>query len=438
MMTIIDKYVAKQLVFACVLAILVLSGPVVLVTLFKNLPSEAIFTELFWPSLYGIACMILYVSLPVPISIAIVWTYSRLASDSALIVFHSAGISTMGVRAPAFFVAACGAALGYAMSCFFAPHSANKIHDMLFSLRHDITPALLQEGKFNEISGGRQVIYFSKRVSRTEFSDVFINEVTDDYEEKAYYARSASFVRNADGSWIVLRDGSMQVTNPSHTEVRSLAFDQIVRPATRSGGPKLRRGDLFYDELAGFDFIRAAPSAFANPATAREWAKEAVKRFGFPPLAIIHTMLGLELLGVWGGLSGRLHHPTALVCATLMSAHVAIAVTAEYVARINATFAWVVVMMIVAELGAAVLIAMFRSGRFTRPVELRDASDVVAADFPDPVSVSLASPQPPFVEANPRRGLAFRHRTADRAPVPHRLSPPVPTRKSLEGLSDLP
>ncbi len=437
MMTIIDKYVAKQLVFACVLAILVLSGPVVLVTLFKDLPSEAIFTELFWPSLYGIACMILYVSLPVPIAVAIVWTYSRLASDSTLIVFHSAGISTLGVRAPAFLVATCGAILGYAMSCFFAPHSANKIHDMLFSLRHDITPALLQEGKFNEISGGRQVIYFTKRLSRTEFSDVFIKEVTDEHEEKAYYARSASFVRNADGSWIVLRDGSMQVTNPSRSEVRSLAFDQVVRPATRSGQPKLRRGDIFYDEIAGLDFIRAAASAFDSPVSSRQWAKEAVKRFGFPALAIIHTMLGLELLTVWGGLSGRMRHPTALVCAVIMSAHVAIAVSAELVSRINASFAWAVGMMIIAELGAAALIAMFRSGLLTRPVELRDASDLRAADFSDgPLPVTF--PTPPFVEANPRRTLAYRHRTTERPLLPHRLSPPVPTQKSLEGLSELP
>ena len=255
------------------------------------------------------------------------------------------------------------------MSCYFAPHSANKIHDMLFSLRHDITPALLHEGRFNALSGGRQVIYFSKRLSSTEFSDVFIKEVTDDNEEKAYYARSASFVRMTDESWIVLREGSMQILKSSRSDVRSLAFDQIVRPATRSGIPKLRRGDIFYDEIAGFDFVRAGAAARDTPKSSREWAQEAVKRFGFPALAIIHTMLGLELLAMWGGLSSRVRHPTALIGALIISFHLVIAVSAENIGRFNAGFAWVVVAMIVAEAGVALLLASIRS-RAVQPPEM--------------------------------------------------------------------
>lgn len=234
MISIIDKFIVKQVVFACALAILILSGPTIVVSLIKHLPSDAIFSEFFLPSLYGIACMILYVTLPVPIAVAIVWTYSQLTSDGVLTVLYSAGISIFGVRAPAFFVAACAAVLGFAMSCYLAPYTANNIHDMLFSLRYDILPVLLKEGKFNKIDHGRQVIFFKRRLSNSVLSEVFIREVTDEQQEKSYTARWVMFTNDGEDSWIILHDGSMLIKDPNRKEIRSVDFERIVRPATRS------------------------------------------------------------------------------------------------------------------------------------------------------------------------------------------------------------
>ena len=146
---IINRRLAKQLLFASFVATAVFSGPVILISLFSNLPSEAVFTTLAWPVLAAVTPMILYHTLPLFVAAAIVWCYANFLSDGTLVTMYLAGLSHLSVRVPALAVATAAMVIGYVMSCWVAPLTAGHLHGVGHSLRHGLNPDLLRIGQFN-------------------------------------------------------------------------------------------------------------------------------------------------------------------------------------------------------------------------------------------------------------------------------------------------
>src|SRR4029077_14678631 len=143
---IIDRCLARQLIFASFVATVVFSGPVILISVSTQLPSEAVFSSLVWPAFASIAPMILYHSVPLLVPLTIVWCYANFSSDGTLVTMHMAGLSNVSVRAPATAVALGAMALSYAFSCWVAPRAAGNLQDVMMSLHHDLNPELLRTG----------------------------------------------------------------------------------------------------------------------------------------------------------------------------------------------------------------------------------------------------------------------------------------------------
>ena len=144
-------------------------------------------------------------------------------------------------------------------------------------------------------------------------------------------AKRAVFERNAEGKEaVVLRDGSTQEFDGDKTALRVVAFDKLLVPATELGGGPTR-GYTVVDELGPVGFVRERSNSFRDPAEARSWTREAIKRFGIPALVLIHALLGLELLAAWGTMSSRQRHPVAAICAIIASFHVAVVLATEQI-----------------------------------------------------------------------------------------------------------
>jgi lipopolysaccharide export system permease protein len=354
----VNKFIASRLLVACVVATVVFSGPVILISLCVNLPNEALFTGLALAALKSIAPMILYHTLPVLAAGAIIWSYSQFWSDGVLVTMHLAGLSHLSVRAPAFSVAIGAMTLGYVLSCWVAPSTATYLHEVLFSLRHEMSPTLLRVGQFNTIDG-RQVIFFRRWLNDNEIADVFIREYTAANEERVYAAKRAVFqhdTASAKGG-LALFDGSVQALDGEKTTLRNLTFDRLLLPSTALGDGA--RPSTFVDELGLLGFLQERENSFKNPAEARSWMREAIKRFGIPVLALIHTLLGLELLERLRS-KMREQYSVALISALIASVHFTVVVAAEQTGLVLA-WAWVAIALIGAELALAVALMIIRT-----------------------------------------------------------------------------
>ena len=142
-----DKWMTKDLVFASVVASLVMSSPVILISVSTNLPDDALVSALLLPSLASIGPMILYHTVPVLAALAIVWCYSNFLQNGALVALYASGRCEFSVRMPALVVATGAMIVGYLLSMVVAPHTARHLHDVLYSIRYNLTPSLLKVGE---------------------------------------------------------------------------------------------------------------------------------------------------------------------------------------------------------------------------------------------------------------------------------------------------
>jgi lipopolysaccharide export system permease protein len=255
-------------------------------------------------------------------------------------------------------------AVAYAMSCWLAPRTAGNMQDVMMSLRHDMNPALLRIGRFNSIDGGRQVVFFRSRINDDAIADVFIRERAGTAEERIYQARQAIFARDVDEEkrGIILLDGTVQLFNGDKTTLRVTAFDRMVLPLTEFAYGRSTHPYTLVEELGPLAFLQGRAEAFRTPVEGRNWTREALKRFVVPALALIHTLLGLELLAAWGTMSGREYDPVAIVCALLGSLHFAVIFLAEQTS-VALPWAGAAVAVAVAELAAAVALMAIGSRR---------------------------------------------------------------------------
>ncbi|MGH7490008.1 MAG: hypothetical protein ACREMY_31035, partial [bacterium] len=75
MISTVQLYLTKRLLFASFVAMLAVFVPVLMIQLISQLPQSALSSELVWPAMMGLAPTIFYVTLPVVVGIANTWAY---------------------------------------------------------------------------------------------------------------------------------------------------------------------------------------------------------------------------------------------------------------------------------------------------------------------------------------------------------------------------
>lgn len=353
----------KELVFASAVAVLVMSGPVILISVYTNLPGEALYSALLWPSLASIVPMILYHTVPVLAAVAIIWCYGKFSSDGTLVALHVAGQSNLSVRMPGLLVATGAMILGYLLSSVVAPHTARHLHDVLYSIRYNLTPSLLKAGKFNEFGRKGDVVFVERQVDHNKFFNVFILRRAVEGEERAYAARYAVFEQNGGEQAVILLDGSVQVFPSKQNEVKVVSFDNMVLPMAKTASAA--RVYRTVDELETDRFLRDRENAFHDPVRVRSWMREALNRFFIPGLVLAHVLLGLELLGISGVLTDRKRDPIAVICVGIALLHFGAVFAVEQVGA-NIDWVWAVGAVLAAELAAAALLRFMRTGKIAQ------------------------------------------------------------------------
>ncbi len=358
MIRVVDKWLVRQLAFASFIVTVVMSVPAILISLFTNLPGDALYTYLVWPSLNSIAPMILCHTLPVLVPTAIIWCYGRYSTDGTLVTLHLTGRSILSVRAPGLLVAMGAVLIGYALTNFVVPRTSSHLHDVLYAIRNKLEPALLKDGQYNELHHKNVVIYFRKR-NGNEFNDIYILQRISSAEEKAYRARIGILKRNDVENGFLLLNGSLQIYRPEK-ELQIVNFERLTLPLTDFDNPE--RNYRIVDELDTLDFLRASKPAFRSPDSteARNWLREAVKRFALPGTALLYAWLGLELLTASGVMTDRRHDRVSLICAEIALLHFLFVILTEQIG-INVHWLWLVAAMLTGELLLAAVLSVSRT-----------------------------------------------------------------------------
>jgi lipopolysaccharide export system permease protein len=362
-------YLTKRLLFTSFLMLLAVFVPVLMIQLISQLPRSALSSELVWPALLGLAPTIFYITLPVVVGLANTWAYSEFATEGTLTTLYTAGLSSLNVRLPAFFVALLATMLGYVVSCEISPRGATQIENVVYLIENDLSPSLIEPQRFYTLNNGRRVIQYDERLNKNWIKGVFMRDIDSNGEEEVIFANDAIFERRADESWIILRNGHIQYRKQG-ADGDNVAFTQITRPTGLAGENFPKRKWTGYFEMPLGDFLNSYEKARNDSRQLSQWASEALERFSIPILALAHTMLGLALVNLYGGNTGRSSKfAAAMVLCGILFVHFMLVLAAEFASSQGTTLAIIVACAIVLQ----ILISIFLFWRAMRRPRRRAA-----------------------------------------------------------------
>ncbi len=229
-MTSLDRYILRQCLTMMVFVTAALSAAVWLaqsLRLVDLIVNRGLSVALFSYMALLILPRFLDIVLPIGAFIAVLFVFNRLTSESELVVMRAAGLGPLTLARPVFILAGCAFVALMSLSAYFLPASNREFKDMQFEIRNRFVSALLQEGAFTTISD-KLTIYIAGRNERGEVIGLLINDDRDPQQPVTILAEQGAFANSAEGSRIIMVNGSRQRFDRATGKLSILTFDRYT------------------------------------------------------------------------------------------------------------------------------------------------------------------------------------------------------------------
>ncbi len=171
--------------------------------------------------------MVMSVLLPVALFIAVVFTYTKMTMDSELVVLQACGMSHGDLAKPALAVTAAVVFLCYLLNLYLMPLAYREFKDLQFSIRHNYSSVLLQEGAFNTVADG-VTVYVRERRNDGELFGILVHDERDPEKPVTMMAERGALVQTPSGPRVVMITGNRQVVERTHERLSILYFDRYT------------------------------------------------------------------------------------------------------------------------------------------------------------------------------------------------------------------
>ncbi|HEY0265216.1 MAG TPA: LptF/LptG family permease, partial [Rhizomicrobium sp.] len=235
----ISRYLLGQLLGPVALLTLLLTGVIWLVNSLQFLdlvinrgqsaPTFLYLILLLLPSL-------LLIIMPVAFFFAVLFTLSRLAGDSELVVMASAGYSLRQLAVPVLACAAIVMALTYACALYLAPLGQRALRDKVLDIRADMAGALLNEGDFNNQAQGLTV--FIRQLNNDgEIHGILVHDSRDKLRPVTYIAEKGILAQTPAGTRLIMMDGTIESGAQAGKQLQVLHFESDTINLDQFSGP---------------------------------------------------------------------------------------------------------------------------------------------------------------------------------------------------------
>src|SRR5215207_329928 len=229
-MNVLDRYILRQSLSIMLFVTAALSAAVWLtqsLRLVDLIVNRGLSIELFLYLALLILPRFLDIVLPIGAFIAVLFVFNRLTSESELVVMRAAGVGPLGLARPVFVLAAIAFLVLMSLSAYFLPASNREFKDLQFEIRNRFVSALLQEGTFTTISD-KLTIYIGGRDDRGQVTGLLINDRRDPQHPVTILAERGAFADDAQGSRIIMVNGSRQSYDRTNGKLSVLTFDRYT------------------------------------------------------------------------------------------------------------------------------------------------------------------------------------------------------------------
>jgi len=231
---------------------------------------------------------------PIALLIAVIYTFTTLNNDSELVVINASGAPQMTLLKPTLLVGLVAAVFMSAMTLYFSPLSLRMWRTLITDVRADIVTSVLREGSFMTISDGL-TFHLRHRNADGTLQGIFVSDDSAPDTTVTYLAQDGLILDNPVGTFLIMRDGTIQRRNKSDgaismIEFSSYAFD-LSTFSSRSNVPALRPNERETSYL-----LNPSPDDRYFQRFPEQFAAELHNRISSPLYAFIFAVIPLAFL----------------------------------------------------------------------------------------------------------------------------------------------
>jgi lipopolysaccharide export system permease protein len=178
--------------------------------------------------------LLVLVIAPIALVIAVAYTINKLNTDSEIVVMNAAGMAPWRLFRPFLAVAVIVSILVAAIGAYVAPRGLRALHDWAVQVRTDVVANIVQPGRFITIEPGL-TFHLSERRPNGQLIGIFMDDKRNPKEHSTFLAEYGEIIENANGSFMLLYNGSMQRLEAGKLDPTIVLFDRHAFDLSRFG-----------------------------------------------------------------------------------------------------------------------------------------------------------------------------------------------------------
>jgi lipopolysaccharide export system permease protein len=226
-----DRYVIKSLGLATLFTACTLAAIILLTQSLKFLEliiESGASSATFWVLAFLALPRFFEVILPIALMIAVTFVYSRMVSDSEIVVMRGAGASPTLMARPALVMAVGTLCLMFFITSWLAPTSLSSVQNLRQLIKTEYSALLFREGIFNK-AGDDLTVFIEGRNTQGELEGLLIHDSRDALNAPVtIVAKRGVIVTTDEGQQVIVYNGSRQDFNKETGALNRLDFDRYL------------------------------------------------------------------------------------------------------------------------------------------------------------------------------------------------------------------
>lgn len=296
-MPVFDRYMIRNLFIACVFITLTLTVVIFLTQSlrFLELVIEAgASSSAFWVLTFLALPRFFEVIVPIALVAAVLFTYSRMLSDSEIIVMRTSGASPFALARPAIVLSLLVTVFLIVMTMWVAPKSLSTMQEMRQEVKAQFSALLFREGVFNQVGDGL-TLYIRDKGNDGEMRGIMIHDARDaDTNPSTIIAKRGSLQIDDGGYEVIVYEGSRQEFDQNRNVMSRLDFERYGIDLPDSDPVRQRWAQP--DERTIFELLKPDMTNERDVRNLREFNLELHKRVLSPLMAVSFTVIGCVAL----------------------------------------------------------------------------------------------------------------------------------------------
>jgi lipopolysaccharide export system permease protein len=171
--------------------------------------------------------MLVMVIAPIALFIAVAHVLNKLSNDSEIIVMNAAGLSPWRLFRAFIPVIVLVSLLVGVLGTYVAPKGLRLLRDWVTAVNANVLSTIVQPGRFITIAGD-VTVNITAREPNGELRGVFIDDRRDPNERTTVIADRGDLLENQQGSFLVLRNGTVQRQDATHRDPNVVTFERYA------------------------------------------------------------------------------------------------------------------------------------------------------------------------------------------------------------------